>query len=83
MSKVKVDVCVGTHCTMMGAMNIIELIDDMKQEYPEHDIEVHTIKCFDACKVADVAPIVKINGDTIHNATSERVMEKIMDVIKA
>jgi NADH:ubiquinone oxidoreductase subunit E len=82
MKRVKVEVCVGTHCTMMGAMNIIELIDDMKREYQDQEIEVETVKCFQDCKEARVAPVVVINGDKIHNATAERVMAKITEVIK-
>lgn len=82
MKKVKVEICVGTHCTMMGAMNILELIDDMKKEYQDQGIEVETVKCYQHCKENRVAPIVKINGDIIENATSERVMAKITEVIK-
>lgn len=79
MKDVKVEICVGTHCTMMGALNIIESIEDLKQEYGNVSLEI--IKCIKDCLGEKIAPVVFINGDKIQNATNEEVLARIMDVM--
>jgi NADH:ubiquinone oxidoreductase subunit E len=82
MKTVKVAICVGTHCTMMGAMDIYESITEMKEEYQQQHIEVELVKCFGVCKSND-APVVLVGDRRITSATSEKVMETIMEVWKA
>jgi len=83
MKRIAVEVCVGTHCTMMGALNIMELIGDMQREYRDRDIDIECVKCFGNCKDDRDAPVVMVNGDKITRATSERVMAKISEVINS
>lgn len=79
MITVKVQICVGTHCTMMGAMDIYEFVNNMNDEYQDRQIEVELVKCFGDCK-ANLAPVVLVEGRKITSATSEKVMETIMEV---
>ena len=81
MITVKVQICVGTHCTMMGAMDIYEFVTNMNDEYQDRQIEVELVKCFGDCK-ANQAPVVLVEGRKITSATSEKVMETIMEVGK-
>lgn len=81
MKTVKVQICVGTHCTMMGAMHIYDFIQALQSEYSNQEIEVELVKCFGDCK-SNEAPLVFVNGQKIVSATSEKVMETIMEVGK-
>ncbi|HCX61825.1 MAG TPA: NADH-quinone oxidoreductase [Clostridiales bacterium] len=87
----KVKVCVGSNCTLLGAMSILDQIDDLKiimredsDNYNEEELEVEAIKCLGFCKDTDekVSPIVVIDGETMYNATSQTVMEKIVNKIR-
>ena len=87
MGKILVEVCVGTHCVMMGSMNIIDAIhslEDFREEmdYP-CEIEVRAVPCLDICKDSlrehlD-GPWVRVQGKMIPHAESETVMAAIMD----
>lgn len=84
----KVKVCVGSSCTLLGSMNILDQIDDLKEiisedaeNYNDEELEVEAIKCLGFCKEKEkenVAPIVVIDDEPIFNATSQIVMEKIV-----
>lgn len=84
MKNIDVKVCVGSRCTMMGAMNILDHVETIKNEYSEFDIQVETVKCLKECKESEknIAPVVMINDEKIYNATSAKVMERMMEVMK-
>lgn len=84
----KVKVCVGSNCTLLGAMNILDQLEDLKdiiEESPEYYsdeiLEVEAIKCIGICKHTseEVAPIVIIDDEIIVQASGQVVMEKIID----
>lgn len=78
MKTVKVQICVGTHCTMMGAMDLYEMVNNINDEYPDQQVEVELVKCFDDCKT-NQAPVVTVDGKKITSATSEEVMALIRE----
>lgn len=87
----KVKVCVGSNCTLLGSMSILDQIDDLKDiisedsdNYSDEELEVEVIKCLGFCKETDekVAPVVVIDGEPMFNATSQTVMEKIVKKIR-
>lgn len=87
----KVKVCVGSHCTLLGSMNILDQLDDLKEiisedidSYGDEELEVEAIKCLGFCKKTDtnVSPIVVVDGEPMYNATSQNVMEKIINKIR-
>ena len=87
----KVKVCVGSHCTLLGSMSILDQIDDLKEiisddsdSYRDEDLEVEAIKCLGFCKNTDekVAPVIVIDDEPMFNATGQIVMEKIINKIR-
>ena len=83
----KVKVCVGSNCTLLGSMGILDQIEDLKDiisenidSYIDEELEVEAIKCLGFCKVMNekVAPIAVIDDEVILNATGQTVMEKIV-----
>ena len=55
-----------------------------ESEGDDEELEVEAIRCLGFCKNTDekVAPIVVIDGETMYNATSQTVMEKIVNKIR-
>jgi NADH:ubiquinone oxidoreductase subunit E len=87
----KVKVCMGSNCTLLGAMSLLdqieslrEIIDENDKEYRDEELEIESIKCLGYCKDtdADIAPVVIVDDDVIFNATGQIVMEKIMDKMR-
>ncbi len=86
----KVKVCVGSSCTLLGSMNILDQLDDLKDimfedadSYSDEKLEVEAIKCLGFCKEKEnVAPIVVIDDEPIFNATSQIVMERIVNKLR-
>ncbi len=82
----KVKVCVGSSCTLLGSMNILDQLDDLKDiigedpdNYRGEELEVEAIKCLGYCKNNEkVAPVVVIDEEPLFNATGQTVMEKVV-----
>lgn len=83
--KIKVEVCSGTQCVMMGAMDIvasIQSLSSLKQQLRmDRKIEIVTSKCFGLCKEGKCGPFVRVDGELIENADSESVMSHIISIV--
>ncbi|MDD4080538.1 MAG: NAD(P)H-dependent oxidoreductase subunit E [Eubacteriales bacterium] len=82
MKSILVEVCAGTHCTMMGAMNIMDAVhslEEFQEDTPDMcDIQVRAIPCMNLCRDAAQGPFVRVDGKLIPQAESESVMAAIM-----
>lgn len=85
MKKITVEVCSGTQCVMMGAMDIvasIQSLSSLKQQIRlDRKIEIVTTKCFGLCKQGKCGPFVRIDGHLLENADSESVMSNIISIV--
>ena len=83
--KIKVEVCSGTQCVMMGAMDIvasIQSLSSLKQQLRlDRKIHIVTSKCFGLCKEGKCGPFVRVDGELIENADSESVMSHIISIV--
>ena len=84
---IKVEICTGSRCMMEGASTIFDILEDLSEEiterHPEIKIEIENSKCRQYCKKAPgLVPVVEINGEVVFNASTQVVMEKVMDLVK-
>jgi len=70
----------GTHCTMMGNLNLQESLEDLQLEYPGK-IEIKAVKCLKFCE-DNKAPVVELNGKIITNASAEKIISEILEVVR-
>lgn len=77
---VQVVICVGSHCALLGALNILDTMEELEAEYP-NQIKVEKVKCIGSCDEQE-APIVKIDDEIIYSAKSHIVVSKVMERIK-
>lgn len=76
----KVTVCMGSQCVMMGSMNIMSQLEELKSSVPELNLEIEMVKCLGQCKGDDSkAPIVKVDDKIFTEATSQDIMAHIME----
>lgn len=87
----KIKVCMGSNCTLLGAMNILDQIEDLKDiinddldNYNDEELDVEAVRCLDYCKKTTdkIAPVVVIDDEVMFNASSQTVMEKIVNRLK-
>ena len=79
MAKVKVKVCLGTTCFVMGSSNLQELMEQVSRKYGK-DVLIEGSPCLGLCSVDwefSRAPYVKVNDEVIKEATVEKVLTAI------
>ena len=84
---IKVEICTESRCMMEGASTIFDILEDLSEEiterHPEIKIEIENSKCRQYCKKdPGLVPVVEINGEVVFNASTQVVMEKVMDLVK-
>ena len=83
MEKVKVKICAGTACFVMGAPQIQSLEFAAPKDLADK-IDVTEVRCMNHCTQAkgyNKGPYVEVNGEVIEEATLEKVLTKIREVI--
>lgn len=71
---IKVEICIGTPCHLMGSQNLIEALQVFNKNI-DVDIDIKAVNCLDNCKGA---PAVKID-DEIYASTRPK---DLIDLIK-
>lgn len=83
MEKIKVQICTGTTCFVMGSSEILLLVDSLDDELKDI-VEIEGQNCMEICKDSHCgqAPFVKVNDKLISNATLASVLDEINLVAK-
>lgn len=83
MDKVRVEICCGTACYLLGAEKLIK-IEDMLPEECRDRVEIEVRTCLELCERENLggAPYVRFNGEEIMSkATQESVMDRILELV--
>lgn len=74
----KLTICMGSKCVMVGAMNILDQVEELKESMGYEDLTIETVVCMKYCKnEGEDCPVVMFDGEVMTNASTEKVMEKI------
>jgi len=78
MKKIKVEICVGTTCYVLGAAELQELERFLPEEL-RGCVEVSGVSCLGSCKAGSYgqAPFVRIDGEIMAQATVGGIIERI------
>jgi NADH:ubiquinone oxidoreductase subunit E len=82
MDKIKVEICCGTACYLLGAANLMAVEDEIPESLRDR-VEVEARTCLELCEKENLggAPYVRFNGTEIMaQATSEKVLERIAEL---
>lgn len=69
MKKIRIEVCVGTSCHLMGSQLILQVLEDLSLQF-QNRIKLDYSSCLNRCKQG---PVVKIDDLIVDNATPEQV----------
>ncbi|MDU6065096.1 MAG: NAD(P)H-dependent oxidoreductase subunit E [Anaerococcus sp.] len=87
----KIEVCAGARCTMLGSDIIYNRLSDFVEEFNDRlykgdleiqdiELEIEMITCNNECKKNKKnAPVVLVDGKVFTNAKTEVIMEYILD----
>lgn len=81
---IKVEICCGTACYLLGAAKMMNL-EDQLPESCRGRVEVEAKTCLDLCERDNLggAPYVRINGEEIlPQATPEKVIARIRELLE-
>ena len=83
MDKIKVEICCGTACYLLGAANLMSIEDEIPAELRDK-VEVEARTCLELCEKENLggAPYVRFNGEEIMaQATNEKVLARIAELV--
>lgn len=82
--KIKVVICTGTTCFVMGASDILLLEDSLPADL-RGKVEIEGSTCLGMCRdgMNGKAPFVSVDGEIMPNATLPAVIQKIREVVNA
>lgn len=83
MEKIQIKLCAGTACFVMGAPQIQALEFAAPADIADK-IEIKEVRCMNHCSEGNgynKGPFVEVNGEVIEEATFEKVVAKIRELI--
>ena len=83
MEKLKLEICCGTTCYMLGAAKLMTLENIMPAEWRDK-IEVAGLPCMELCVSEKLsgAPFARLDGEVIPQATIEKILEAVRGKLK-
>ena len=84
MNTIKVEICCGTACSLLGAAKLMNL-EEMLPEECRGRVEVEAKTCLELCERDNLggAPYVRFNGSEIMSqATPEKVIARIRELVE-
>lgn len=85
MDKIKVELCCGTACYVLGASRLLSLAEELPEDCRD-GVEITPRPCLDLCDRENLggAPYVRINGDEIiAQASPEKVAARIVELVRS
>lgn len=76
--KVKVEICCGTTCFMLGAGKLLKIEQNMPDAW-KNQVEFSGLPCMETCTADQIgnAPFVRINGTVHGNMTVDKMTSLI------
>lgn len=83
MKKIKVEVCMGTACFVMGSGNLFRFIESLS-EAGDGRVSLEPSLCCDLCRdwANSKPPIVRVGESVVHSADEERVQRAIEKALR-
>lgn len=73
-----VEICMGTACHLMGAQDLMNVLDSLPQDM-RRCVEVKGIACLNSC---GKGPSIRINGALLTNLTPDALLDALQDSLK-
>ncbi len=76
--EIKIIICTGTHCFVMGGSDLLLLEDHIPEELKDK-VSIEGSSCLNYCedRTKGKAPFVRINGNLMEQATIPKILKYI------
>lgn len=84
MDKIKIELCCGTACYVLGAARLLSLEDELPEDIRAR-VEIESRPCLNLCERENLggAPYVRVNGtEVIAQASPEKVKNRILELLE-
>lgn len=81
MEKIKLRLCAGTMCYVMGGAQLME-IEDMLSEEEKQYLEITLSPCLQRCNGTDNPPFAELNGQMITGVSKETLLRIIKEELR-
>ena len=81
MEKIKVKLCAGTMCYVMGGAQLME-INDLLSDEEKSFVEISLSPCLQRCNGEERPPFAEINGKPLQGVNKETLLQIIKEEIK-
>ena len=81
--EINISVCTGSTCYTQGRAILNELLKIVPQKYG-NNVKVAGVPCLEVCSIDwghEKAPYVKINEEILNNATVEKVVARVDELL--
>lgn len=86
----KVTICMGSRCTMMGASSLLDAMEAIKDGeygdgYNTDELTIDVRRCLNYCKEkdgADITPVVLIDGEPFFKVKGNELSERVLNALK-
>ncbi len=78
MEKITVEMCVGTSCHLYGALDLAQVLEEVRGKYPER-LEIISRTCLGNC---GKGPNVLLAGKLIERITPEELRNTILQLLQ-
>ena len=78
----RVKVCVGARCTMMGASAVLDALEDLQNRYfRDGGLDIVQVNCMNVCKEKGVqyTPVVEIDGEVFTTVKPHEISGVILE----
>ncbi|AKI96748.1 NAD(P)H-dependent oxidoreductase subunit E [Kosmotoga pacifica] len=75
----KVKICVGTMCHLMGSSEVLYMAHEIASK--SKNIEIEACTCLDHCHLGKKPPIVEIDGKVYEEVTPE-ILKELLEAVK-
>lgn len=77
MQPIRIELCAGTACHLMGSQQLLTVVETVKMQV-EEQIQVRFTNCLEAC---GRGPSARINGILYSRLTEEQLLAKIKELL--
>ncbi len=84
MRKLKLEICCGTTCFMLGADKLLNIENEMPSEL-RSKAEIRAMPCLGLCNDTKLAgaPYAKLEGEIIEKATPEKIYDRMREILSS
>lgn len=81
MKEVKLKICAGTMCYVMGGAQLLDIADSLPPSIKEH-VDISLAPCLQQCNETERPPFVELNGKILSGISKENLIQIVKEEVE-